>query len=281
VEAGDVMAEMVRYGILPNLFTPGVLIDFYGNPLSAASSWPTVNGAGAGNLLAETAPSDTVGYNFTDQGSGGFNVTEEGSSVGINLIDQGGAGILIQESHAGNSGGIVIEQTTPFTGGVTISDAGPTGVVVQATGVGGITLDSAEGLRLEQIATPAHPLAGSDSLYFKSDDHLYTLTDASIEALASYPTALFGVGTAATGSPPAALVGAFEIQAGSKSVTFSGGAGTLTFPKNFSNGLLALALGIFSTSTFSISWSAPTVAQVTLNGGGSSTIDISFIAIGF
>lgn len=46
-----------------------------------------------------------------------------------------------------------------------------------------------EQLRLKQMATPSNPAAGSDKLYFKSDDSLYRLTSGGTETLIGPPTA--------------------------------------------------------------------------------------------
>lgn len=50
------MSDMVRYGVLPNPYTPGVLVDFYGNPITG--------GGGAAANVVYTA-SGTAGTNET------------------------------------------------------------------------------------------------------------------------------------------------------------------------------------------------------------------------
>jgi hypothetical protein len=112
------MSEQVRYGILPNPYTPGILIDFYGNSISNENSWPNVNGSGAGNLTAETAVSDTSGYHFIDRGSGGIGLNTRGS--GSIIINNAGSGLF--ELIGGASGG-----------GVTIGDLSATGMALTAT----------------------------------------------------------------------------------------------------------------------------------------------------
>ena len=99
------MAEMVRYGLLANPYTPGVLIDFYGNPVNVSNSWPNVNGSGAGNLVALTATTDTVGYILHDRGSGGILLDNTGTgdlrilggstAQGIDINDQSVNGIVV------------------------------------------------------------------------------------------------------------------------------------------------------------------------------------------
>lgn len=86
-----------------------------------AGGWPTNNGSGPGNLEAETPEGDTVGYNFTDGGSGGFNVNAPNIALGANdnvtleadtgdlSLEAGGAAQLIGESIA----------ITPGSGGMT------------------------------------------------------------------------------------------------------------------------------------------------------------------
>jgi hypothetical protein len=87
---------------------------------SGGAGWPTDNGAGPGNLVAETAVDDTVGYNLTDEGSGGISLTETGS-------------------------GPIALSSGVDSGGTTISDAGAAGVIVSSTGAGGLDFDSAGG----------------------------------------------------------------------------------------------------------------------------------------
>ncbi|HEV3370887.1 MAG TPA: hypothetical protein VG074_15075 [Acidimicrobiales bacterium] len=76
-----------------------------------AGGWPTNNGTGPGNLTAETPGGDTVGYNMTDQGSGGFTVLELGSGkitlqsdpgTGILLVDNGSGGVELKATAHGN-----------------------------------------------------------------------------------------------------------------------------------------------------------------------------------
>ena len=56
--------------------------------------WPTDNGAGAGNLVAQTDIGDSVGYSFTARGTGGFTAIAAGGvdiqGDGIALFDTGG-----------------------------------------------------------------------------------------------------------------------------------------------------------------------------------------------
>lgn len=142
------MSEMVRYGILPNPYTPGVLVDFYGNPLAGAGSgWPTVNGAGPGNLVAETPSSDTVGYNLTDQGTGGIHISATGTvdNEGIELLYSGAAvadngGIALVDNSAVSAGISLVVNDTDNPGGITLTSQGNGGVGITDNGSGGINL---------------------------------------------------------------------------------------------------------------------------------------------
>jgi hypothetical protein len=132
---------------------------------AGGGGWPTVNGTGAGNLTAATGSGDTTGYNFTDAGSGGFNVTT--AAGGFNVRDSGGIGI---DSTSGidilATGGNIILRTTSGnltfdsvdnvaihsagTGSITINTTGggaSTGITLQAqaTDVTGITLNAEGG----------------------------------------------------------------------------------------------------------------------------------------
>lgn len=126
--------------------------------------WPASNGTGPGNLTAQTAEDDTVGYQMTDQGSGGIGLssaafvaiqaergdgksatlqlgqTESGRAAeilslgGIKLLDNtggAGGGIILSENV---DGGITLETAESDTGGVSLIDTGSGGVLLQESG---------------------------------------------------------------------------------------------------------------------------------------------------
>ena len=68
------------------------------------SGWPITSATGPGNLQAQTATGDSIGYNFNDQGTGGFTAITRGAVLfrgnGIVLYDTGG--------------GVVISVTSPM-----------------------------------------------------------------------------------------------------------------------------------------------------------------------
>ncbi|HXA33028.1 MAG TPA: hypothetical protein VNV87_12270 [Acidimicrobiales bacterium] len=82
-----------------------------------AGGWPTNNGTGPGNLTAATPGGDTVGYNITDNGSGGITLDSEGTA-NLALISKnalvvealGGAAHLLIEKASGGSGDIIVQQ---------------------------------------------------------------------------------------------------------------------------------------------------------------------------
>ena len=103
---------------------------------------------------------------------------------------------------------------------------------------------------------------------------------------------VYAANGAAVGSLPALTAPNFLVQTGNAvSVTFSSGTGTLTFPTAFPNGVLtviatagdsggAFVINKNSAGTASVtSW--PLVAYTAGNSAVSTTIFISFIAIGF
>lgn len=99
---------------------------------------------------------------------------------------------------------------------------------------------------------------------------------------------MFGVDNAITGSPPPRLTGAFLMQGGLQSVTFTSGFGPLTFPHAFTNGLLAfVAMIADSTLTvISCTWYNGTASGVDLtlteNGGAATgAASVSYMAWGF
>jgi hypothetical protein len=101
--------------------------------------WPTVNGTGAGNLTAQTGAGDTVGYNLTDQGTGGISLqtTNAANANGIFIGDATAGGLNLQatgsghlELHATGSNIVLlgtnsnISFTTAGSGNLTIGPAG-------------------------------------------------------------------------------------------------------------------------------------------------------------
>ena len=109
--------------------------------------WPTVNGTGAGNLTAQTGPGDTVGYNLTDEGSGGISLTSSGtgevvvnSAAGVSIQDDSASKVLlIQET-----GDSPLEVSVQGTGGITIQDFGGGGLILQeGGGAGSVTINEA------------------------------------------------------------------------------------------------------------------------------------------
>lgn len=78
------MGEMVRYGILPNPYTPGVLVDFYGNPITSGggSGFPIADPTGSSNAVQTPDPltgTDTLTWvKFpTQQGALAWGITGE------------------------------------------------------------------------------------------------------------------------------------------------------------------------------------------------------------
>jgi Type VI secretion system/phage-baseplate injector OB domain len=113
-------------------------------PSGGGSGWPASNGRGSGNLIAATLSSDIVGYNMTDNGTGGFSLSTDGAGAGISIVDNttaGTGGIDLIETGAGNA----IKLTT--TGGtateginLTTESADVTGINLTDNGSGGINI---------------------------------------------------------------------------------------------------------------------------------------------
>lgn len=109
------------------------------------------------------------------------------------------------------------------------------------------------------------------------------LTAAEMNAI----VILSGVGSALLGSPPTGSAGGFIIQAGFSNVTFSSGAGTLTFPNSFPNGVLTVVGNVNSSGNSDVlTFAGNTTAQITVgmfrnNSGFTGSVPIQYIAIGF
>jgi hypothetical protein len=68
MEGGALMSEMVRYGILPNPYTPGVLVDFYGNPITGAGGSITLIESTDGTVTVTNGSGPTVDLSVTPGG---------------------------------------------------------------------------------------------------------------------------------------------------------------------------------------------------------------------
>jgi hypothetical protein len=145
------MSEMVRYGVLANPYTPGVIVDFYGNPIpGGGTGWPSFNGSGSGNLFAETLNTDTVGYTMIDRGAGGVNLgargtgaislTSEISSAGITILNKSATGSVTIEDQ-GAAGGVSIISSNA-DGGISLEDNGGAGITVASDG-GAVVIEGA------------------------------------------------------------------------------------------------------------------------------------------
>ncbi len=155
------MGHMVKY---PDKRDGSTLFDFYGNVIPASGGgWPTVNGSGSGNLVAQTGAGDTVGYNLTDLGSGGISIASSGtgdldlaSSAGISMIDNNNAGIIIQENAA--AGSITLSMTGAVAPSHEIDLTAYSSKIALNYGNAGNILITALGINI--IATGADTTAG-------------------------------------------------------------------------------------------------------------------------
>lgn len=153
--------------------------------------WPTDDGTGSGNLVANTGFGDTTGYNMTDAGTGGIHLTtsnqsgstftvEDGAgstlfmgdgistfSIGMTAIGENisltnngttGGDIIIRQAQAGGSGSITIEVDNP-TGTVGIIDSGG-GIFLNLTGP------------LQFIGLPITDPANANQVFIRPDGSL-------------------------------------------------------------------------------------------------------------
>ena len=103
---------------------------------------------------------------------------------------------------------------------------------------------------------------------------------------------LYGAGGAMSGTPPVRTAPNFLIQSGMAAIAFVAGAGTLTFPVAFPNGLLSVITIIHAPTSSSSSTCGP-VSGGTFSGSSvslwaaingsslSSTYNVNYIAIGW
>ncbi len=210
MEGGSLMGEMVRYGVLPNPYTPGVLVDFYGHPISSGGGgYASLTGAGqtvtpgdlaqAGGFSVVAPVGDTVGISLVDNSGVAGVLLEAANGGGMQINNSGGGGMIVN-----SDGGIIVNETggggIDFStgGGITLAgNAGGVGLIASSSGTIQLTAAAAiiingssefqivapGGTRFAQITTPSNPPANFDKLYFKSDDNLYALNHAGVEHL--------------------------------------------------------------------------------------------------
>jgi hypothetical protein len=183
--------------------------------------WPTINGSGAGNLEAETGSGDTVGYNLTDQGSGG--ITIKGAGTGeVTVESTGDAGVAIFDSGAGG-----IHITGSSTGGIAIASGADASISLLNTSNDPIVIDSATGgIELESgapITANGQPLGPMTS----HAGHLATDYDMTTGLATFLTTASLAVGTwlvtcKGSATVPAGAATEYEANAGTATATFEG-----------------------------------------------------------
>ncbi len=136
-----------------------------------------VSSGGTGSLQLKSG--DVLGNATGDTGpvslsSGDTNSTSSSSDTGSMTVTSG-------NSTTGASGNVTIASGTAGTTRGTVSISGSTIGLTGDTTVTG-TLTQTGVTTYTQASTPSNPSAGTDKLYFKSDDTLYTLNSAGTES---------------------------------------------------------------------------------------------------
>jgi hypothetical protein len=190
--------------------------------------WPASSGTGPGNLTAETPSDDTVGYNFTPQGSGGFTVTDDGSG-GIGLAENGTGGIVIETTGGGDTNGISITNQASDGTGISITDEGAGGLELETTGAGGLSVIASGALALQAAGTADNlridkAAGGSGDIIIEQDG------SGAIQIIAEGAgdvslTALTGEATLAGGTLATASAEAVALTASSSDITLTVSSG--------------------------------------------------------
>lgn len=95
-----------------------------------------------------------------------------------------------------------------------------------------------------------------------------------------------GTVMAGSGASETSHTQAFKWQGGKATISFSAGAGTLTFPTSFPNGLIGFAANALAAGDVTLTWSAASASTVTLfcavaGVARTGNTDVSYIAIGW
>ena len=141
------------------------------------SGWPSSNGSGPGNLQAETASDDTVGYNLNDQGSGGFNAQVTGT----------GAIVIANNGSGTGSVGVEISNSSDAETGISISNTGIGTLYVQSNTEGGVTI-SANGGQLSLDSTRSVVASATEGLMLQGGTSGTTITPGTGGLFVGLPT---------------------------------------------------------------------------------------------
>lgn len=79
------------------------------------------------------------------------------------------------------SGNIATNSISDISGGLTLSSTSGQNITIQPSVTGRLKTNSSNGIDIAQIPSPTPPAAGFDSLYFKSNDQLYSMNSAGQE----------------------------------------------------------------------------------------------------
>lgn len=260
---------------------------------TGGSGWPAIDGTGPGNLNAEiTNAADAVGYNFTNLGTGPFQVLQEStggiwlqtgtaSEAGVHIEDDGSAGVLLL---GGSSGTGPIKLWQQGTGGIellcsgsniTIDPGGSTGqveIIIPASGAVVIT----------SLPTADPALAGA---LWNSNGIVHTSTGNPTEAAGHLATTYNTTTSLATflstssltaGKWRVTLNAQVNISAGDN-IQIVGGLGTATGTlEGTLSAEIAPGSGSFDgqvTLTFVVNVTAPGTIAFQAQGTGGSTVD--------
>lgn len=226
---------------------PGTWVEL--GAVGPAGGWPTNNGSGAGNLEAETAGGDTVGYHMIDQGSGGISLTETGS--GNLILTVAGAGALELLTTGENIDNGILIQDTQSDEGIKISELGE--------GDGGVLIEVAAGTgSLELVHLGSGGIAivpGSGGMTAVLSEDAGSVTDVSVPDSGTtivLTTASLAVGkwlVAATGFANLAASGEVDIVVAEATATATFAGGTESNPSIGAGGLVPFALNFVATVT--------------------------------
>jgi hypothetical protein len=240
-------------GETPTSFGLGELMRAYADAEGGGggSGWPEHNGTGPGNLTAETPMADTVGYQMTDQGTGGISIsTTNASGPGLGLSSVSGMGLTDD-----SAGGIAI--TENGVGSINLNCSSDGEVIIQSNGTGGVAISSTGTLTGTGIdITTSGTITGNG---------IVILDHASASLLLQQDGANDGNlrATIAAGSGAIQLVnegtGGMDIEPGSGGMTgvLTHLAGHLASDYNLTTGLATfLTTGSLTTGTWLVSMSA-------------------------
>lgn len=209
------ITQIENLGGTPTSYGLGELMRLLADLQGGGGGWPSENGSGPGNLVAQTASDDMVGYIITDQGSGG--ITLNAAGTGDVIVEAGGSGSL----GLGAQGDGSVALFSNGSGVVNIFDGGGGVLIESQEGSGGVTLESASSIAITPGSGGMTDVLSYHAGHLASD-YDFTTSLATFLTTASFAVGTWSVDMKGSATVPASCATEYEVNAGTATATFEG-----------------------------------------------------------